>query len=428
MIDEMSPRQARWTLYAEISRLAVTALWAHKLRTLLTMLGVIFGVAAVIAMLAIGKGAEQEAVEQIRAFGLHNVILRAHKLDQETLEKAKRLRSVGLSADDGEYIASILPYVDAQAPQNLLDKDVEHAGLKPHANLVGTTPAYLSVASAQVERGRFLSDLDNQLARRVCVIGQAISRELFFKESSLGATLSIGGQRFTVVGVMADKAKTKEKIKIKSRNTNEDVYIPLSSAGKFTLVDKEVSDVNSPDYNVVDEIVLKLSDADHMGEAKAVIKKVLARRHHGIEDTELIVPDELLAQSQQTQRLFNFVMASIAGLSLLVGGIGIMNIMLATVTERTREIGLRKALGAREKDILFLIESVLIAGTGGLVGVVFGIVLGHLITFAVGWTTVITLGSIGVSFGVSAAVGVFFGYWPAKQAAALDPIDALRHE
>jgi putative ABC transport system permease protein len=426
----VTERQGAISLYVEVARLALDALWAHKLRSFLTMLGVIFGVAAVIAMLAIGKGAEQEAVEQIRAFGLHNVILRAHKLDQETLDKAKREHSVGLAADDGTYLAQLLPYVEAQAPQNLLDKEVEHAGIKPRATIVGTTPAYLDVASAQVDRGRFLTADDDALERRVCVVGAAVAKALFFKEQALGATIAIGGQRFTVVGVMADKAKTKEKVKIKSRNVNEDVYIPLATAGKFTLVEKELSEANAPDYNVVDELVLRLSDADHMAEAKAAIGKVLARRHHGVDDTELIVPDELLAQSQQTQRLFNLVMASIAGLSLLVGGIGIMNIMLATVTERTREIGLRIALGARQKDILrqFLIESALIAVIGGVLGIGLGIALGRLITLAVGWTTVITPASILVSFGVSAAVGIFFGYWPARQAARLDPIVALRHE
>ncbi|MFN3431701.1 MAG: ABC transporter permease, partial [Candidatus Sericytochromatia bacterium] len=203
-----TPQASDWTIYAEVTRLAVKALWSHKLRSFLTMLGVIFGVAAVIAMLAIGKGAEQEAVEQIKAFGLHNVILRARKLDQEELQKAQRQLSVGLSAEDGRYLQSVLPYVEAVAPQNLLDKEVSRDGLKPRATVVGTTAAYRVVASGVLDRGRFLTDEDEALGRRVCVIGHGLQRALFFKDPALGAVVTIGGQRFTVVGVMAHKGKT----------------------------------------------------------------------------------------------------------------------------------------------------------------------------------------------------------------------------
>jgi putative ABC transport system permease protein len=422
--------EGRWTIYAEIGRLAISALWSHKLRSFLTMLGVIFGVAAVIAMLAIGKGAEQEAVEQIRAFGLHNVILRAAKLDQEKLQAAKRAQSVGLSADDAAYIQEVLPYVEAVAPQNLLDKEVEREGIKPRAAIVGTTPAYLAVASGVVAEGRFLAEEDERTGRRVCVLGHGVARALFFSVAPLGRHVTIGGQRYTVVGVMAPKAATKEKIKIKSRDVDADVYVPLAAAGRFTITDKEQSEANAVDYHVVDEVVLKFQGAEHLAEGRRAIRKILQRRHHGVDDTEVIVPDELLAQSQATQRLFNLVMGGIAGLSLLVGGIGIMNIMLATVTERTKEIGLRLALGARQRDILdqFLIEAAAIAVVGGVFGIVLGVALGGLITVAVGWTTVITPASILVSFGVSAAVGIFFGYWPARRAARLDPITALRHE
>ncbi len=429
MTDLEAP-EGRWTIWAEVGRLAVTALWTHKLRSFLTMLGVIFGVAAVIAMLAIGKGAEQEAVEQIRAFGLHNVILRATKLDQEKLQAARRAQSVGLSAEDAAYIDEVLPYVEAVAPQNLLDKEIERDGIKPHAAIVGTTPAYLSVASGTLGAGRFLVEEDERGGRRVCVLGSGVARALFIAESPLGAHVTIGGQRFTVVGVMAAKAATKEKIKIKSRDVDADVYVPLAAAARFTITDKEQSETNAVDYHVVDEIVLRLASAEHLAEGRRAIRKIMLRRHHGVDDTEVIVPDELLAQSQATQRLFNLVMGGIAGLSLLVGGIGIMNIMLATVTERTKEIGLRLALGARQRDILdqFLLEAAAIAVVGGIFGIVLGVALGALITVAVGWTTVITPASILVSFGVSAAVGVFFGYWPARRAAQLDPIVALRHE
>lgn len=412
-------------------RFALRALWQHQLRSFLTMLGVIFGVAAVIAMLSIGKGAEQEAIEQISSFGINNIRIYAKELDSETQAKAERTASVGLSHEDTQYIRQVLPYVIAIAPQNLLDKKVYYQQQNPVAQVVGTTPEYLDVNVQHMSLGRFLNQADLAAFRKVCVLSHALAQELFLHEEPLGQWLTIGGVRMRVVGVLAQNQGIKQKVDIKSRQTSRDIYIPITtSLRKFTLTSSELNVRNSVRYNVVDEIALRISNADLLSQARQDLTALLDRRHAGIPDYEIIVPTELLEQSQQTQRLFNLVMACIAGLSLLVGGIGIMNIMLATVTERTREIGIRRAIGASPRDImiLFLLESLVISLVGGLMGIGTGIGLSMLVSFYAGWKTIIVAEALMLSFGVSSAVGIFFGIYPAWRAAKMDPIQALRHE
>lgn len=419
-----------WFLFENL-RYALRALWQHQLRSFLTMLGVIFGVAAVIAMLSIGKGAEQEAIEQISSFGINNVRIYAKELDSETQAKAERTASVGLSPEDAQYIRQVLPYVVAIAPQNLLDKKVYYRQLNPAAQVVGTTPEYLDVNVQQVAQGRFLNPVDLVAFRKVCVLSHELAQELFLHESPLGQWLTIGGVRVRVVGVLSPQQGIKQKVDIKSRQTARDIYIPLTtSLRKFTLTKAELNLRNSVRYNVVDEIALRIRSAELLPQARQDLTNLLNRRHAGIPDYEIIVPTELLEQSQQTQRLFNLVMACIAGLSLLVGGIGIMNIMLATVTERTREIGIRRAIGASPGDImvLFVLESLVISLVGGLLGIGTGIALSALVSFYAGWKTIIVAEALLLSFGVSSAVGIFFGIYPAWRAAKMDPIQALRHE
>jgi len=321
--------------------------------------------------------------------------------------------------------------VVANAPQNLMDKEFKVGAIKPKGNLVGTTPDYETVVGLHVKRGRFLTQEDLDAYRKVCVVGPAIVQSAFLKEDPLGQMMTIGGIRFRVVGVMGDRAQTKDKVKIKTRDTDQDVYIPITtSLSRFTMLRDEIQGVNQVAYNVVDEIALQVDQAERLREAKLTLQKILLRRHHETKDFEVVVPDELLAQSQKTQRLFNFVMACIAGLSLLVGGIGIMNIMLATVTERTREIGIRRAIGASARAIMlyFMIEAVLICFAGGIMGIGVGLALGGLITQYAGWRTVFTPESLLLAFGVATAVGLFFGLFPAYTASKMDPITALRHE
>lgn len=395
------------------------------------MLGVIFGVAAVIAMLSIGKGAELEAIEQIKAFGLNNIRIHTIELSKEEQEKAYRTLSKGLSYEDAIYIKQVLPYVEGIAPQNLLNKKVYYHQFNPKANIAGVTPEYLFVTDLKLDQGRFITDEDIDEYRKICILGNTITREMFLKEDPIGKFITVGGVRFRVVGTLNDKSKTKEKIKIKSRDVNRDIYIPITtSMRKFVIADFENNQKNRVDYGVVDEIAVRVKASENLNEAKISLTKILNRRHENIKDYEIIVPTELLEQSQQTQRLFNLVMACIAGLSLLVGGIGIMNIMLASVTERTKEIGIRRAIGASSQDIMlfFLLESVLISLIGGVIGIFTGIALGKIVTIYAGWKTIISPESISLSFGVASVIGIFFGIYPAYRAAKMDPIEALRYQ
>lgn len=410
---------------------ALKSLYQHRLRTFLTMLGVIFGVGAVIAMLSIGKGAEQEMVEQIAAFGINNIRIYPRKLSEAQQQQASRTPSVGLSAEDARYFSQVLPYVEAVAPQNLLDKTVTWHDLTPEAQVVGTTPEYLAVSGLRLQSGRFLSTDDERLYRKVCVLSGELARQLFLTEEPLGQWLNIGGLRFEVVGILEERQATKQRVQIRSRNLARDIYIPLgTSLKKFTLTPAEDSPHNQVDYHVLDEISLQVKGPEYLTPARQALEQILRRRHFGIPDSEIVVPTELLEQSQATQRLFNLVMACIAGLSLLVGGIGIMNIMLASVTERTRQIGIRRAVGATPGDILifFLLESLLISLLGGLIGIGVGIGISQLVSVAAGWKTIVSVESILLSFGVSSTVGIFFGLYPAWRASQLDPIQALRHD
>jgi putative ABC transport system permease protein len=410
---------------------AFKSLYQHRLRTFLTMLGVIFGVAAVIAMLAIGKGAEQEMIEQIAAFGINNIRVYARELTEAQQQQAGRTPSVGLSLQDAEAIQAALPYVVATAPQNLLDKTLSYRDLTPEAQVVGTTPEYPLINGLTLQSGRFLNADDLLLYRKVCVLSAELARQLFLTGEPIGQWLNLGGLRFEVVGVLAELRSTTQRVQIRSRPLERDVYIPIStSLKKFSLTPAENSPHNQVDYHVVDELSLQVLAPEYLAPAREAVTRLLKRRHYGLDDTELVVPTELLEQSQATQRLFNLVMACIAGLSLLVGGIGIMNIMLASVTERTRQIGIRRAVGATPGDILifFLLESLLISLIGGLIGVGAGLGISRVIALAAGWKTIVTLESIVLSFGVSSGVGIFFGLYPAWRASRLDPIQALRHD
>jgi putative ABC transport system permease protein len=257
----------------------------------------------------------------------------------------------------------------------------------------------------------------------VCVIGADVEHDLFGQGNAINRRIRIEDSWFTVVGVMQQKKvrKTGQNV-IAVRDINKDIYIPIGTALK------RFTDADRPD--MVDEIAVRVDDEDQVMPIADVLKRLLARTHHAAKDYEIVIPAELLAQSQRTQRLFNVIMGSIAAISLLVGGIGIMNIMLASVTERTREIGIRRAVGASRSDVLsqFLNETVLVSVAGGLVGIVLGVIMAKVINLFAGWETVISLAGVVVAFGISAGVGIVFGLYPARKAAELDPIDALRYE
>ena len=411
----------------ETAALSIAGLTSHKLRTLLTMLGIIFGVAAVIAMLSIGEGAKQESLEQIRQMGISNIIVQHWDKSEEGQENAlssDRNLSQGLNREDAEAIRRIFPLAEFVTPQREFKSNVLAGSSTFNTMIVGTTPEYLTVLNAHMGDGIFFNNDDMKESRRVCVLGSDAKRALFFFQDPIGHRVKIRNQWFTIIGVLEDKGAAGGKIGgvLEVRNTDEDIYIPLTTVlRRFWFTNHEAE---------LTQITVKVTDSDRLSEAATIVRSIINRRHRGVEDFKIAIPEELLRQSQKTQQIFNVVMGCIAGISLLVGGIGIMNIMLASVLERTREIGIRRALGARRKDILsqFLVESLMVSLLGGTIGVLLGCAIPEIITLYAGWRTIVQPWTIILAFGVSAAVGIGFGIYPARQAAMLSPIDALRYE
>ncbi len=428
--------------YGSVIRVSVASLGTHKLRTSLTMLGVIFGVAAVVSMLSIGEGAKREALAQISILGVNNIIIRVRAASAESGKDESFRRSPGLTVADGENIAHFSDLIENVVPQRFESSTTIRAGsVESPARVVSTVPSFIRSSSIGVERGRFLTDLDNRDGSQVCVLGAKVRRALFAFEDPIGRSVRIGELDFLVVGTMADKYIGRGKVEgFELKNLNEDVYVPFGTAlrkidrgeaqhfawdgrGRFRREDTAF-------LPEIDQLTVTVRDMKFVPAATRLVERVMERRHAGVEDYEIVVPESLLRQSQKTQRIFNIVMGAIAGLSLLVGGIGIMNIMLATVLERTREIGVRRAVGATRSDIRrqFLLEAVAICLLGCAAGLVLGLLISRGISLIAGWPTVVAPISIILAVGVSTAVGVIFGVYPANRAAGLDVIDALRYE
>ena len=431
----------------ESAAVGLTGLLTHKLRSLLTALGIIFGVAAVIAMLSIGEGARREALEQIRLMGVNNVIIRAKDPTQQSFSKAKANFSPGLTALDGQAIREICPMIESIVPQWEKTVAAQYRSERKDIKIIATTPDFLPAFNYSLNEGVFLARSNLERQDNVCVIGNGVKDKLFHFEDPLGKQIKLDNQWFLIVGVMEKQLSQTKKIEnLRLRNLNMDVYLPLTTAqykmerikgstggsavffgggGRIT----SGRDVRVPRQQL-DQLVVKVADERALEEVIPVINHILARRHYGIDDYEVIVPDALVDQSQKTQRIFNVVMGAIAGISLLVGGIGIMNIMLASVLERTREIGVRRAMGARRSDVLsqFLTEAIVLSVAGGLAGIVVGYALTEIITLYAEWRTIISLPAVALAFVVSVGVGIAFGYYPARKAAYQNPIDSLRYE
>ncbi|MBU0754074.1 MAG: ABC transporter permease, partial [Planctomycetes bacterium] len=393
---------------ARTIKLGLKSLALHKMRSGLTVLGIVFGVCSVIAMLSIGEGASYEAQEQIRLLGSSNIIVRSVKPPEEQQLSAERsyVLEYGLTYADAERIRSTIPSVVVEAPCRELRQDIFYKQRRVYTMVVGTVPWYPDIVGYHVSRGRFVTDLDMKESRNICILGKGIARELFFYEEPLGREIKISDQYYRIVGIMEDKSTQPAKEGRAAVDYNRTIFIPLSAArNRFgEILVKAMSGSREMERVELHQLTLRVLDQE-MVEASARSVIHVLDQFHKKKDFEVIVPLELLRRARETKRIFNIVLGSIAAISLLVGGIGIMNIMLASITERTREIGIRRALGAKRKDIVtqFLVETVVLSGIGGLLGVMLGVLIPVLVTHFSEMKTVITPWSLFLAFGISAA-------------------------
>jgi putative ABC transport system permease protein len=412
-----------------IVRLGLKSLLLHKLRSSLTTAGILFGVASVIAMLAVGEGASQEALEQYRDMGVTNVLVRSVK-PEETQQTSSSMWSIldyGLTYAEADRIENLLPQTTV-----VRVREVQRGVMRGEAFrvtvVVGTEPAFLDVSNMKLAEGRWLTDLDLLNQENVCVLGQSLARLLFPLDNPVDKTILTGSDdRFRIVGVLAGQGRAAGPSGI---TYDECVFVPMtSSRRRFGDTIRNLS-TNRFELTELHEIKVKFATSEEVESGAMVLREMLRPAHEARRDYEVTVPLELLQQEEASKRMFNIVLAVIASISLLVGGIGIMNVMLATVTERTREIGIRRALGAKKKHIVqqFLVEAGVLSALGGVVGVGLGMIVPHLITLWFEQRTVVLVPHVLLAFCISAAVGVLFGIYPAWRAANMDPVEALRHE
>jgi putative ABC transport system permease protein len=415
-------------------QLGSKSLLLHKLRSLLTVLGIVFGVSSVIAMLSIGEGAKWEQEQEIKRLGSTNIILRSVKPPQDRTESPanQRIIEYGLTYMDMESIARTISTVEGAVPARMTRQEARYHDRAIDTRVVGTIPAFLGAVNARVAEGRFLHPLDDDTGETVCVLGAAVRDKLFLVDDPIGKYVRIKSNYYRVVGVMEPAGgATGTGGAVAAEDRNRDVYIPLrtfrNTEGEVLV--KITSGSMEMERVELHQIIVKVSVLDHVLPVANSVRAFLEGAHSK-PDFEVVVPLELLEQARRTQRVFQIVLGSIAAISLLVGGIGIMNIMLASVTERTREIGIRRALGAKRKDIViqFLVETVVLSTSGGLFGLVLGIAIPVIVQETAGMRTIVTMSSLLLSFGISVSVGMIFGIYPARRAALLDPIEALRHE
>lgn len=418
-------------------KLGFKSLLLHKLRSVLTMLGIIFGVCSVIAMLAIGEGASYEAQERIKKLGSNNILINSVKPASESQQSVSTRSSqidYGLTYKDGARLQSTIPGVRRVLPMRIIRENVRFSRNEVPCQVIGTLPFYPEVTSVDILRGRFLCQMDETWQNNVCVITAGLSRRLFPYQDPLEHALKIGDFYYRVIGIIRETGTADQRPQtgqMEGEPIDNNVYIPLSTSrvrfGEI-LIKRSAGSFQAEKVEL-HKITVQMASLEAVETADPQIKTVLDR-FHDQNDYEVIVPLELLRAAEETKRMFNIVLGSIAAISLLVGGIGIMNIMLASVTERTREIGVRRALGAKKRDIVtqFLVETVVLSVGGGLIGVVVGVIAPFVVSQLTNMPTIVTAWSILLAFGISGAVGVVFGIYPAQAAANLDPIEALRHE
>ena len=428
--DSLTARSAK--LYAMV-RMSLRSLLLHKLRSFLTILGLVFGVASVIIMLAIAEGAGLDAQRQIESLGINNVIVRSVKPTDEDRKQqtSERTLEYGLKFDDLRRISQTISTVKKIAPFREFRYETRYLDKMVEARLVGLEPDYAEANHLKMAAGRFIEGSDLNSQANVCVLGAELASKLFRFESAIGKSVQVANKyRFVVIGVAKPKMSSAGVgTSLSAQDFNKDIYIPLTTDQKrigATLIER--SDGNYKREKLeLSQMTVQVYESDQVKSTAAAIKSLLASTHVQ-EDYVITVPLDLLEQKLESQRIFNFLLGGIAAISLLVGGIGIMNIMLATVSERTGEIGIRRALGAKQSDITlqFMVETLVLSGTGALLGAVVGLSAPPLISWFSGRETAITFWAPVVAVLVAMATGLVFGIYPARRAASLDPIEALR--
>jgi len=424
-------------------KLGIKSLWMHRLRSTLTTLGIIFGVSSVIAMLAIGEGASRQAQEQIARLGSLNIIVKTVKPseDQRPTTQEQTMVEYGLTYTDAERFQSSIPDVRVVVPSRRISQQARYRNRKVATEVLGTVPWFTDISPIRLLRGRFLSSVDMHHKQGVCVVDEQVVTELFAFDDPIGQDVKIASDYYRVVGITSVHDHQTPGSNItgsvpaapSSGGANVGtIYIPLTTVkDRFGETSIQISGSSGANIERVElqEIVVKVGSVDEVLRIRRVLETLL-ERFHKKNDYQVIVPLELLQQAKDFARIFSIVLGSIAAISLLVGGIGIMNIMLATVSERTREIGIRRALGAKKRDIViqFLSETLLLTLTGGILGIVLGSAIPFFVTYFSDHPTAITGGSLVLAFGISATVGITFGLYPAYRAANMDPIESLRHE
>lgn len=456
--------------YTYIFNIALEAVFLNKFRSVLTALGIIFGVAAVITMMAIGNGAKKEILDQMKLVGVNNIIILpkpekgksasksagSEEQTQQTessSQKNQRKFSPGLSMKDAEAIRTMIPTVEAVSPEVIFETDILKDAVKTTTKLVGVTPAFFNVFNLDLLEGEMFNEEQLREGKAVCIIGPSLKSKFFPTENAVGMDIKCGPIWLKVIGVLKKRDVSQSSIdNLGISDYNNSVYAPIQTLlrrykdrsmvtsaslrggtmyddGWMSMYVENTKDEDKG-MNQIDKIVVKVRESTQIAPTTEILKRMMVRRHAGVEDVEIRVPEMLLKQEQRTKDIFNIVLGAIASISLLIGGIGIMNIMLASVMERIKEIGIRRAIGATKRDIVlqFLMEATLLSLSGGVIGILLGLALSKIIMEITGILTIVSILSVVISFGVSASVGIIFGYMPSKKAALQDPVESLRHE
>ncbi len=452
--------------YLQIISVSLEAVFLNKSRSILTALGIIFGVAAVIAMMAIGNGARQEILEQIKLVGLNNIVIlptgngdNSSNNDDQKDDQSKSLQKQfipGLGMKDAKSIQENIPTVLRMSPEIIYTTLASRKGKKINVDLSGVSLDFFKIFNLSLRSGNFFDSYQEESGAPVCVLGPEVAARLFPDKNPLGQQIKCGNVWLRVIGLIRGLEVNKKAESMGISDYNRSVFIPVKSVllrykdrtlinqaalmgggsqlvvrgGSITFFSSGQNNKTTGNENQVDKIVVQVKQSEQLTPTAKLIGRMLKRRHQSNENFEIKIPELLLKQEQKTKDIFNIVLGAIAGISLIVGGIGIMNIMLASVMERIREIGVRRATGATQKDIVlqFLAESVFISISGGIIGILLGVIMAKLITLTTGILTIVSFWSILLSFGVAAAVGILFGYLPAKKAALKDPVESLRHD